>query len=308
MTPIPPKRPVAEANRLSKLLNLSLGNERFPVNVKELASAYAGQFGHDDPISHIVGEDLPGFEGALYRDEQNGRVEWALIYNSNIPVPGRIRFTIAHELGHYILHRQAAEAFECSQNDMLHWESIERKIESEADMFASTLLMPADDFRRQIGNHVMDLDVLGHCACRYGVSLTAATLKWLEFTTQRAVLIVSRDGFIQWARSSKSAAISGAVFRTRNRVVELPAESLAACEKVITPERQGIELSARVWFSTEPQGMPVREMKIVSDRYDQTLSLLILPDAVQGRWDDRDEEPPTFLDDRIQGGLFPNKR
>jgi hypothetical protein len=34
------------------------------------------------------------------------------------------------------------------------------------------------------------------------VSLTAAILKWLEFTPESALLVCSRDGFIDWAVSS----------------------------------------------------------------------------------------------------------
>lgn len=279
MAPIPPLRPVAEANRLSRLLNLSRGAERFPVDVEELAMEYAHQFDHPDPIAHIVGEDLPGFEGALCRAENDGHREWALIYNSSIPILGRIRFTIAHELGHYILHRQTSELFRCSQNDMLDWDSQERLIESEADTFASALLMPADDYRTQIGSETVDLEILDTCAKRYGVSLTAAVLKWIELTPQRAVLVVSRDGFIQWARSSTSAFDSGAFFRTRGRVVELPPQSLAARTDSISPERHGINLRANIWFPSEPESMPLREMKLTSDKFDQVLSLLILPKA-----------------------------
>jgi hypothetical protein len=39
-----------------------------------------------------------------------------------------------------------------------------------------------DDFRRQVVGQQISLELLGHCAERYGVSLTAAILKWLEFT------------------------------------------------------------------------------------------------------------------------------
>lgn len=50
MTPIPPKKPIAEANRLSALLNASLGSRRFPVNVEELAKGCrVRKFGHADP-------------------------------------------------------------------------------------------------------------------------------------------------------------------------------------------------------------------------------------------------------------------
>lgn len=141
---------MAEANRLSKLLSLSRGSDRFPVDVEDLAKQYAAQFGHPDPIEHVIGEDLPGFEGALYADENKRK--WVVIYNSAIPIPGRIRFTLAHELGHYILHRQLSDSFECSQEDMLRWGSKERQIEGEADTFAACLLMPIDDFRSRIGD------------------------------------------------------------------------------------------------------------------------------------------------------------
>jgi hypothetical protein len=46
------------------------------------------------------------------------------------------------------------------------------------------------------------VELFSHCAERYGVSLTAAILKWLEFTPESALLVCSRDGFIDWAVSS----------------------------------------------------------------------------------------------------------
>lgn len=309
MTPIPPKSPIAEANRLSKLLSLSMGTERFPVNVAQLALDYAQQFGHGDGIRSIVGADLPGFEGALYRIEQDAKPGWALLYNSAIPVPGRIRFTIAHELGHYILHRSGQMKFECSQADMLQWESREKQIESEADSFASYLLMPLDDFRRQVDGQIAALDVLEHCANRYGVSLTAAILKWLEFTPQRAILVMSRDGYILWAKSSEAAWKSGAFFRTRGQVTEIPANAMSASVTTASAavERIGIELPAVTWFPHEPKDMSLREIRITSDRYDQTMTLLILPPAEQ-RWERKegDSESETLYE-RIQTGHFPKR-
>ena len=54
-----------------------------------------------------------------------------------------------------------------------------------------------DDLRRQVDGQAIDLDLLGFCADRYGVSFTAAILKRLEFTPEHAVLVVSSDGFIE---------------------------------------------------------------------------------------------------------------
>ena len=61
--------------------------------------------------------------------------------------------------------------------------------------------MPLNDFRNQISGEV-SLDSLGHCADRYGVSLTAAILKWLSYTDEKAVVVMSRDGFMNWASAS----------------------------------------------------------------------------------------------------------
>lgn len=307
MTAVPPKAPIAEANRLSRLLNVSRGIDRFPVDVEELAKAYAQQFGHSDPIAHVVGAELPGFEGALYRTERPGKIEWALIYNSAIEVPGRIRFTMAHELGHYILHRKSRDEFQCSEADMLQWESDDKLQEAEADVFASYLLMPIDDFQRAIGTAPVDMDVLNVCAQRYGVSLTAAILKWLEFTSQRAVLVMSRDGYILWARSSQSALRSGAFFRTKNAVVPVPMGTLAMSTDSVAAERQGIELAARTWFPQEPKEVVLREMRIVSDRYEQTMSLLILPKAEPGWVREEEDDNTESNDDHIRSGRLPGK-
>ena len=305
MTTKAPTAAIAEANRLSKLLSLSRGSERFPVDVKELALGYAHQFGCEDPITNVIGSDLPGFEGALFRIDNLDKREWSIIFNSGITVSGRVRFTLAHELAHYILHRHTRDTFECSAADMVQWDSDEKQQEAEADLFASYLLMPLDDFRRTICGGPVDLDALDACATRYGVSLTAAILKWLEFTPERAVFVMSRDGYILWSRSSQSALHSGAYFRTRNAVVSVPPASLAANTGGAASERNGVLLAAGTWFSKEPRDMSVREMKIVSDRYEQTMSLLILPEA-EGHWDSESgENEIELLDDRIRSGRFP---
>lgn len=308
MTPDAPRPPIVEANRLSKLLNISRGTERFPVDVEEIARGYAQQFGHNDPIAEVIGANLPGFEGALYRTEKHGKLEWALLYNSAIEVPGRIRFTMAHELGHYILHRQNGNTFECSEADMLQWDSVEKRQEAEADVFASYLLMPIDDFRRSISTDSVDLYILDDCAKRYGVSMTAAILKWLEFTEQRAVLVMSTEGYMLWARSSKSALHSGAYFRTRNVTVPIPIGSLAASTESVIHEKQGVELAARIWFPQEPEEMSLRELKIVSDRYEWTMSLLILPKA-EPRWMREPEDNDSgLLDEYIRSGHLPRNK
>lgn len=280
--------PQRAANRLAKLAEVfsaAHGVDRFPVDVPSLALETARIFGWTDPITQVQAANIKGFDGALFPGD--GRKEWLLLYNETVSSPGRVRFTQAHELGHYILHRLLRDSFQCSDADMLNWSQDDKDIEGQADLFASYLLMPLDDYRKQVTTAV-DLDVLGHCADRYGVSLTAAVLKWLQYTDEKAVLVISNDGFINWAWSSEPAAKAGAFFRTRKSVIAVPDGALAANAE-ITHDRTGTEIPASIWFPHASAGTPLREMKVYAEQYGVVVSLLHLPRSVDvwPPWGDR---------------------
>ncbi len=280
--------PQRAANRLAKLAEVFSAAhdvDRFPVDVPSLALETARIFGWTDPITQVQAANIKGFDGALFPGD--GRKEWLLLYNETVSSSGRVRFTQAHELGHYILHRLLRDSFQCSDADMLNWSQDDRDIEGQADLFASYLLMPLDDYRKQVTTAV-DLDVLGHCADRYGVSLTAAILKWLQYTDEKAVLVISNDGFINWAWSSEPAAKAGAFFRTRKSVIPVPDGALAANAE-ITHDRTGTEIPASIWFPHASADTPLREMKVYAEQYGVVVSLLHLPRSadVWPPWGDR---------------------
>ena len=267
-----PSRAANYLNKIAKAFHKAHGEDRFPVDVDQLALGCAEIFQWQDPITKVEKADIPNFEGMLSSNEDKSK--WMIVYNSSLNSRGRIRFTKAHELGHYVLHRKMQEEFLCSRSDMLNW-SEGASIESQADNFASYLLMPLDDFRSQIGGQ-LNLDSLGHCADRYGVSLTASILKWLSYTSEKAVLVMSNDGYMNWASSSDAAYKAGAFYKTRKNIIELPSASLASDNKVES-EKSGLRLPAKIWFPNADTDSELLEMKIFSDQYDSTLSLLILP-------------------------------
>jgi hypothetical protein len=275
------------AHRLTHILDTlaAAGSyARFPVDVKELALGCAPLFQWSDSIIQVESANIRGFEGALFPSED--RKNWLVLYNGALRSPGRVRFTQAHELGHYILHRTARECFECTEADMLNWSLDDQDMEAQADVFASYLLMPLPDYRQQVRGAV-DLDVMGHCADRYGVSLTAAILKWLSYTEEKAIVVMSIDGYMKWAWSSTPAFKSGAFFRTRGRPVPIPAGTLAA-DAAVGMERAGVSIPASLWFPhAEPQAH-LREMKLYSDHYDVVMTLLVLPRGASF-WPPREE-------------------
>lgn len=278
------------ANNLTLLLNTVHGAaaERFPVQVPDLAKDYSRQRFPDDPVSLVVGDNLPSFDGALYK-APSGKEGWAIIYNNRVASPGRINFTVAHEFGHYLLHRlQFPDGIECAPQDMMRWDSEYRQMEAQANDFAASLLMPLDDFRRQIDARAKPtLDDLGGCAQRYAVSLVASTLRWLQYTERRSVMVVSRDGFILWARSSPAALRSGAFFKTVGRPpIAIPAGSLAAQPELLEKSRGQMAHDGDVWFVE-----PCEEIALASDQYDFTISLLHLERVIRlSRFDEEADE------------------
>ena len=76
--------------------------------------------------------------------------EYRIIVNENHPLT-RQRFTIAHELGHYILHRDLIgdgiydnKGYRCEYPNKYNNPNIGRYQETEANKFAVNLLMPMD--------------------------------------------------------------------------------------------------------------------------------------------------------------------
>lgn len=269
-----PFTPATAANRLTHWLNAAAvaGLERFPVDVEQLALHVGHELKWRDTITQVVAADINKFEGGLFALDQE---RWALLYNENISSPRRVRFTQAHELGHYLLHRTTQQSFECSQADMVHWGPDLKVMEAEADEFASNLLMPWKQFREATPAVDVDFDALSDASTKFGVSLTATALRWIRATSESAVLILSRDGFMDWAVSSDKARSNGAFFRTRGQVVELPGGTLAADERVVS-SRRGERVPLSRWFDHAHKDSSAREMKLACENYGYTLTLLYL--------------------------------
>jgi Zn-dependent peptidase ImmA (M78 family) len=81
-------------------------------------------------------------------------------YNQNEPKVRR-RFTIAHELGHYELHKEKSDLFVDKQFIYRSQNSgntpANQTMEQEANYFASAILIPTNQLRKAIENANMDL-------------------------------------------------------------------------------------------------------------------------------------------------------
>ena len=96
-------------------------------------------------------KELNGASGLLTKDKEKG---WVIATHRN-DTGARQRFTIAHELGHYLMHRKddSYSAIDTFENDEIFFRSDkhnnekERQEEREANFFAANLLMPEERVR-----------------------------------------------------------------------------------------------------------------------------------------------------------------
>ncbi|MFO1157307.1 MAG: ImmA/IrrE family metallo-endopeptidase [Reyranellaceae bacterium] len=146
---------------------------------KQTIEAFASQFAVDigytaggslRPIIEKLGgkiiyqslAELGGSEDASVRVHGKGRFD---IYLPDLTSPERDRFSIAHELGHYVLHyplkNQPMKAARFGSN----------RVEWEANWFAAGFLMPATEFKAV---HAKKGGNLAAVAAHFRVSTAAA--------------------------------------------------------------------------------------------------------------------------------------
>lgn len=268
----PPSRAQKEAESASRALDNLLGEDRFPVDVEAVATSLSKAKSRTQQITRVMGADLPGFEGALLRSGEGSR-DWTLLYNNRERNEGRVRFTLAHELGHFVLHLDAhPEGFQCTASDLSIRGGEYRQMELEANIFATHLLMPGKHVRRHLGSRKRPAwQDLATVANMFGVSLLAATRRWLEVTATTSVLVVSRDGFIDWCKASDKAFRRGRYFK-QDTVVAVPQGSPAFGESQDDCFDLGlVNQPAGAWFDE-----PVVEICHRSRVHGYCLSLLFL--------------------------------
>ena len=244
------------------------------------------------------------FEGMLARDPDDHEV-WGIAYNGNSR-PERQRFTIAHEFGHFILHRAQRQRFNCDKQSVHTGIETLRDIEREADDFASNLLMPGDLLRDWIAKQRIDFRFLGDIAQRFQVSLEALCIRYIKFTTERAILVHWDNGYMKYEWRSGSAVKTRARIRRNGEPVE-PMPGTLAADVSIAQEWDGTEMSAAIWCPEEAPHMKLREFKHTFAGRDRVLTLLLLESAEPRSWDRswQDEDTEDCADRFASSGQFP---
>lgn len=247
-----------------------------------------------------------GCEGALVRNPDDA-TEWGIFYNGSARAE-RQRFTIAHELGHFVLHRDRQADFNCDKRSVYSGSETMAVIEREANVFASNLLMPGDVFGKCINGSNVDLHLLSGLAKQFDVSFEALCIRFIQHTSQRAILVCWDNGYLDYESRSRSAVMTRARVRRTDDPQE-PLPNTVAADTSLAQEWDGITLSAAVWCAEEAPYMKLTEFKHTYSERDRVLSLLLLESAEPRKWDKswHDEDNFDSYDKFISAGQYPTR-
>jgi Zn-dependent peptidase ImmA (M78 family) len=150
----------------------------------------------------ILEKDAEGFDGALVRATEYPM--GAIVVRASIREAGRKNFTVAHEIGHFVLPGHHRASLACTCSDVANWADVssEHMLEREADEFAAELLMPAALLFDVIGSSTPSLEVMEQIARKAQASLSASAWRYCDLTREKCAVAWSTDGVIQWAKRS----------------------------------------------------------------------------------------------------------
>ena len=133
----------------------------------------------------IVQIEADKYDGALLRIQ--GAHVGTIVINSRIREAGRRKFTLAHEIGHYLLPNQQDLVEPCSADSIETGAYLRaRESESEANSFAAEVLMPREQMVDEL-RMTPCFQAVRSIAAKFGVSLTAAICRLVEFSTFRGL-------------------------------------------------------------------------------------------------------------------------
>lgn len=172
--------------------------------------------GIDDP-TEVPLEDIVVGRDAILRFEtlsnSDGRIVFGkkrsiITINSAINFDGRKRFTIAHELGHHEMHRDSLIVHGDNEGTMSWYDDKVNQSksgiqETEANQFASELLMPSFLFVKECSSEKFSPDLIRKISDRFQTSRTSAIYRFLEFGHHPICVFHIHDNKVRYWKKSE---------------------------------------------------------------------------------------------------------
>jgi IrrE N-terminal-like domain len=165
-----------------------------------------------DPLK-VFTEHGVSFSFGHYGDAFDGLLEflsgefhvYCNIDRDNIPGSPRARFTLAHELGHFLLddHRNALMSGRVKPHPSKDTATTSELLpEREADLFAASFLMPSHILRQNVARAASGYARIKQLSQIFDVSLQCAAIRYVEAAADPAAIIFWSPTGYAWKRVS----------------------------------------------------------------------------------------------------------
>lgn len=256
--------------------------------LSELAAFYVDTYCSQamavDPVMIAKGLGLPftandyggHFDGYLEYFGRSFHVFLHLNEGDHLYSP-RVRFSFAHELGHYLIdtHRRALMEPGIGGHGSQGVFASDIETEREADYFAACLLMPDKWFCMDVQGRRFNATLINEVSRKYNVSFTAAIMRFMDVGNHPVMVVCSVKGKYKWMRYSSDFPF----YRLRLEADKSIPDCTAAAEYFTdgTKYNKAERVFAEDWFvlwNSRDQRRRFNEYCIYYDRLDQVVSLI----------------------------------
>jgi hypothetical protein len=261
------------------------------------AQSFVDSFGADcgvrlETIAATIGlriEEVAAgtFDGALIRVA--GKPVGKILLNIDIREEGRRLFTLAHEVGHYVLPTHSKSGALCHSREVQSWAPALPAREIEANRFAAEILIPRKAIIEQLRMEP-SFKAVRQVANRFRTSLTASIYRLVELSSYRVAVVWSSAGLRIWYKASDEFG----------RAIELgpvsPDSFAADCFRRETVPDHPESVKAAAWLYGQGLNEDARilEQSVPLPYYNAVLSLLYIRDPIEAAEEIAEEE--TELD------------
>jgi len=181
-------KPEAKAVKILRMLRINTPED---LKVKDIAWMCGGILVRD--------ETLEGAEARLVKEKDRS----IITLRKDIREPGRRRFGIAHEIGHFELNTNKDRMNVCVEGDLqagserIRFEDDDDD-EYDANVFAASLLMPDFLFGPLCVGENPSMRIIDALADTFRTTLTATALRYIKFSKERCAIVYSESGHIRW--------------------------------------------------------------------------------------------------------------
>lgn len=147
-------------------------------------------------VMNVQAINIDGAQGRILIEDD----EAIISYNNNIHNESKRRFVIAHELGHFLLHKDIFSKIAHIDDEKTLSEWYAKGVhEKEANQFAAELLMPSELYMRQVRGKMFNFDLIKSVANSFQTSLTSTLLKYRILGDFPLAIIYSKNKKVEWS-------------------------------------------------------------------------------------------------------------